>query len=183
MHKIQKVSYFCRIIFQILFVLLPVLLAIAWATSPLSQTWFGGLINWSYIPRPYMYEILHPLSVTEKWHGFAVSLLPLFVELYILYALIRLFKLYERGEIFSLQNVNYIRKIGYGVLVTQLIEPIYTGLMGVVLTMHNPHGHRFAAITLDQRNLASIFAGIIIILISWIMAEGCKLHEEQQLTI
>ncbi len=68
-------------------------------------------------------------------------------------------------------------------LISQLIEPFYQFVMGIVLTMHNPPHHRFAAITLDQTNIGILLTAFLIILISWIMAEGCNLREEQQLTI
>jgi hypothetical protein len=99
------------------------------------------------------------------------------------YSLIKLFRLYERGEIFSINNVNYIRNIGYALLATEFFEPIFQFLMGVVLTMHNPPGQLFFSITLGATNLGIILMSLFIILISWIMAEGCKLREEQQLTI
>ena len=105
------------------------------------------------------------------------------IELYILYSLIKLFGLYSKGEIFSVNNVRYIRNIGYALLFTQIVNPLYQVLMGAVLTLHNPPGHRFLSITLDQTNLGIILIALIVILISWIMAEGCKLREEQQLTI
>ena len=105
------------------------------------------------------------------------------IELYILYSLIKLFKLYEKAEIYSINSVRYIRNIGYALIITQLVNPIYEGLMGVALTWHNPTGHRFASISLDQTNIGIVLVALLVILISWIMAEGCKLREEQQLTI
>lgn len=183
MNKIQRISLFFRVIFQILFVALPVLLMIAWTTSPESLVLFSGLINLSFVPHSYVSQILHELTRTDRLFGFAVSAIPTAIELYILYSLIKLFNLYERGEIFTLNNVRYIRNIGYALLITQLINPIYESLMGIALTFHNPKGHRFFTITLDQTNMGIIFVAFIIILISWIMAEGCRLREEQQLTI
>lgn len=183
MNRIKHVSLFFRILFQILFIALPLLLVVAWVTSPKSFDMMGGVIHMSFIPRPYANSILHVLTNTDRLLGFCISAIPMIIELYILYSLIKLFRLYEKDEVFSINNVRYIRNIGYALLVTQIVNPIYEGLMGVALTWHNPPGHCFASVTLDQTNIGIIFAGLIIILISWIMAEGCKLREEQQLTI
>jgi len=183
MDRIKRVSLFFRAVFQILFIALPVILAIAWITSPESLVIMGGVINMSFIPRPYVNNILHILTPADRLLGFGISSIPMLIELYILYSLIKLFGLYSKGEIFSVNNVRHIRNIGYALLVTQVVNPLYEGLMGVALTWHNPHGHRFASVTLDQTNLGIIFVALIVILISWIMAEGCKLREEQQLTI
>lgn len=189
MEKIKRVSLFFRIIFQIIFILSPIILIIGWINAPNSLSLLGGAINLNIIPRTYLglgfhnTAILHELNASEKLLGFLVGSMPLLVELFILYSLIKLFKLYEQGEIFSLQNVRYIRNIGYGLLVGQIIHPIYEFLMGIVLTWRNPPGHRFASMTLDQTNIGILLTAVLVILISWIMAEGCKLREEQQLTI
>jgi len=181
--KIEYVSLFFRIIFQIIFLTLPVVIIIGWINIPESLHLFDGAINIRIIPEEYSSAIVHLLSVEERLLGFAVSLIPLSIDLLILYFLIKLFHLYEAGEVFSIQNVNYIRNIGYSLLLRQLLSPVYEFLMGFVLTSHNPAGLRFASITFDQTNFGILLTALLVILISWIMAEGCRLREEQQLTI
>ncbi|MDX1900383.1 MAG: DUF2975 domain-containing protein [Gammaproteobacteria bacterium] len=184
MNKIQRVSVFFRVAFQIAFVALPILLAIAWINAPKPFIAMQGLININFIPKMYEHSVLHVLSRAELFEGFLVSCLPALVQLYILYSLINLFKLYERGNIFSLRHVDYIRNIGYALFIGQLIiAPIHEALIGIVLTIHNPPHHRFFQISLDQSNIGVLLTGLLVILISWIVAEGCKIHEEQQLTI
>lgn len=183
MDKIKRISLFFRVLFQVVFVALPIFLIIAWIKFSGTLVIIGGTINLNYIPAAYTNSILHALSGSEKLLALCLSSIPMLIQLYILYSLINLFKLYEKGEIFSINNVRYIRNIGYAVLITQIIDPIYQGAMGFVLTRYNPPGHRFAAITLDQTNIGVVLIALMVILISWIMAEGCKLREEQQLTI
>lgn len=181
MNKIKNVSLFFRIVFQILFVASPIVLMIGWIQAPQPLRLFDSLIRMNFIPNDY--PVMHTLSVTERLLGFLVNMLPTAVELFILYSLIQLFKMYGKGEIFSLNNVRYIRNIGYALIVGQLINPIYQCLMGVVITIHNPHGYRYCSITVDQTNIGLLLMAVIVILVSWIMAEGCKLREEQQLTV
>jgi hypothetical protein len=185
MNRIKKVSLFFRLVFQIIFVTLPVLLIISWVYAPDELMLLAGIIRINAIPAVYSVPqtIQHTLSVGEKSLGCLVSVIPLMLVMFIFYSLIKLFKLYEKGEIFSIQHVRYIRNIGYTLLAGQLIEPFYQFAMGLVLTWHNPPHHRFASITLDQTNFGILLTAFLVILISWIMAEGCKLHEEQQLTI
>ncbi len=188
MNKIKQVSLFFRVIFQILFITFPLVLIFGWATNPDSVVLMHGMINMNFIPAAYransaMGGIMHPLSGSEKLLGFGISCIPLAINLFIIYSLIKLFKLYEKGEIFSIENVRRIRNVGWGLLVGQIVGPISDGFLGVALTWHNPPHHRYASITLDQTNLGVLFIALMVILISWIMAEGCKLREEQQLTI
>lgn len=183
MSKIIHISIFFRIFFQILFLALPLFLILAWLHSTGSLKIIGGLINLNYIPAAYSNHILHSLSSSEKYLALGLNIIPLMGQLYILFALINLFKRYEKGEIFSIQNVHYIRNLGYALFILQIIDLLYQGAMGFILTSANPEGHRFAAITLEQSQLGRMFIALIIILISWIMAEASKLSEEQQLTI
>jgi hypothetical protein len=183
MNRIQRVSLFFRIIFQLIFVALPILVIIAWTQAPDQVVLFSHVFTLDAVPKAYQQAILHPLSASEKMTGFLLNCVPLVIELFILYSMIKLFRLYEQNEIFSLSNVRHIRNIGFSLLAYEILDPFYQFFMGIILTMNNPHGHRFAAITLDQTNVGIILTALMVILISWIMAEGCKLREETLHTI
>lgn len=181
MQKIQKVSLLFRILFQVLFVLFPMITVLLWfyAPTPLGSPQMGIMLR----AFSENINILHPLSLTTKFLGFIVSLIPLIISEFILYFLIKLFMLYEKGQIFALKNVYYINKIGCTLLIGQVLNPIYEALISGVLTWHNPPGHRFMTISLSGTNLGILLVGFLVILISWIMAEGYKLREEQKYTI
>src|SRR3990167_8519691 len=84
--------------------------------------------------------------------------------------LFQLFGLYKQAEIFSLKNVNYIKKIGYTLLIGQLLDPFYQALMTVNLTWSiHP---KILAIGFSGTNIGIILMALLVILISWIMAEG-----------
>lgn len=189
MNNIKRVSLIFRVIFQIVFVVHPILFVAYWINAPQSLNMFGGMVVFDFIPRAYTATashasaVLHQLSMLEKFSAFAASTVPLLIELFIYYSLIQLFRLYEQGKIFAQENVMILRRIGLVLVARQLLNPIYEAIMGLILTWHNPPGHRFAAVTFDQTNFAMLLTALLVLLISWIMMEGCKLREEQQLTI
>lgn len=183
MNKIKRTSLLFRVLFQILFVALPLFLIMAWVMSAGTFKLNSGLIILNYVPTAYSSSILHPLNMLEKCLALGASFVPMVVQLLILFSLIRLFKLYEQGVFFSMNNVRYFRNIGYALIATQIVDPLYQGLMGLILTWRNPPGHRFFSISLDQANIGVLLVALMVILISWIMLEGCKINEEQQLTI
>lgn len=195
MNKIKRTSLFFRVLFQSILILLPLLLIISWVISEgtfqinlgiQSDNLFeivARVINLNYLPEAYSGKILHPLNAYEKLLSLGAGCLPLIVNLYILCALIRLFKLYERGIIFSMNNVRYIRNIGFALIATQITNALYQVLMGFIVTWNNPPGQRFTSITMDQTNGGIILVALMVILISRIMLEGCKIREEQQLTV
>jgi hypothetical protein len=181
MNKIKHVSFFFRIFFQTVFIITPIALIITWIKIPEPLLLLNG-IKISMIQTDE-YPILHILTLNTRFLGFLLSLIPTSVELVILYFLIRLFRLYESGIVFTMANVLYIRNIAYALLIGQLIHPIYEGLMGLILTWGNPPGHRFASVSFSEANIGIILMAFFVILISWIMAEGSQLAEEQKLTI
>lgn len=181
MNKIKRISYWFRLLFQLLFVALPIISIVFWinAPNPLGFPAAGFSIN----DIPKSITILHPLSNATKLYGFLINLIPLGCTELILFFLINLFRFFEQAEIFSVKNVQLIRNIGYTILLSQLLNPLYWALISVALTWHNPHGQRVMAITFDDTNIFRILTALLVILISWIIAEGYKLREEQQFTI
>ena len=183
MHNIQRISTIFRWLFQMILIILPVLLILFWmgVTHPIPIDGIRHAISINYIPSGL--KILHPLSIQTRLLGFTIGLIPLVVKLLILYFLIKLFRLYEQAEIFSIKNVTYIKRIGIAMLIGQILNPIYQALLSVALTWQNPPGHRMIQIGLSQTNIGIVITAFLIILISWIMAEASKLREEQKYTV
>ena len=184
MNKIKQVSLFFRIIFQFTLIVMPIFLMIAWINAPHQIQFLAGIFTIDNVPQNY--PILAPLPLSAKIIGFFISLIPTGVKMFVLYFLIKLFRLYERGEIFLINNVQYIRNTGYTLFIGQLLNPIYQALISADLTWVNhtvQKGMRMMIVSFDNTNINMLLTSLLIILISWIMAEGCKLRDEQQLTI
>ena len=77
-----------------------------------------------------------------------------------------LFGLYRRGILFSARNVLYIRFQGYYLILNFVVDYLMQGAL-----------HDMALDT------TSLFTGFLIIFIAWIMDEGRKIQEEQELTV
>lgn len=179
MNKIQRVSFFLRVIFQIALVLWPIMVIMYWSFSQYLIPNFIHII--SLIPAGL--EILHPITATDVFWGIVISVLPSAVIMTILYFLIKLFKLYEQGKIFTMLNVKYLKNIGVTMLIGQIVGLIYDGLISFALTFHNPPGHWVASVTFSNYDVYNILTAVMVIVISWIMEEGCKLQEENQYTV
>lgn len=177
MNKIKIVSRLFRILFQITFVMLPACLILYWLGAPAPLSILGHSLNIDLIPHemPGFPMILH-LSRQTRLLGFLVSLIPAVMLLMVFYFLIKLFRLYEKNEIFSLNNIYYLRVVATTVVIGELIFlPIYQGLLSLVLTWHyRPH---FVIITV---NFSILLLSLLLVLISWIMTEGYQLQEEQK---
>jgi len=178
MNKIKCVSLFFRVFFQIAFLCLAGAQMLGWVfTTNMNSGFF------SVIPPMYQGHVFSPLTINTRIAGFFVSLLPLIFQLLVLYSLIKLFQLYEELKFFTLDNVRYIRNAGYALLLHQITLPLSYFVMGFVLTSINPPGLHYAMIELTDKNFMGILTALIIILISWIMAEGCKMQIEHEFII
>jgi len=177
MNKIKYVSLFFRVFFQVMFICLIAAQVIGWMLAPIQ----GGFFN--VIPDAYQALVLHVLDVNTKLAAFCVSSVLLVIKLAVIYSLIKLFRLYERHEFFSADNVLYIRNAGYGLLLLEIVRPVIDFTLGFILTAGNPPGFRIATMTFNDANIGVILIALMIILNSWIMSEGCKLNEDQKLII
>jgi len=87
--------------------------------------------------------------------------------------LYRLFKLYERGMIFTPANVRCIKWLGGWVLAAWVLSNVVEVFKLIT----------YDSADVDFRIGATFFAGILVLLMSWIMEEGGKIQQEQALTI
>ena|ERR1700690_1813948 len=163
----------------------------------------GLLIFTLYFPiRTYIFQILSP---SFKRGGFSLpDVLTIIFQavLWVWYwKLFRLFSLYEQGFIFSAQTIRCIKTlgvlcaVGWALMtllqflphplpssqITQAHPPEATVIKGVMVS-----SYRLGFFSFDFGtgiNFGLLFAGIVIVLIAWIMDEGRKIQEEQELTV
>jgi hypothetical protein len=99
-----------------------------------------------------------------------------------LLTLIKLFKLYEKGKIFTRDNVRCFRRLGYILIIWTFTSVLYDVVISGILT-HAPIKPLLFGMSLRSADFTTLIIGGIILVISWVMNEGCKLEEEQALTI
>jgi hypothetical protein len=126
----------------------------------------------------------HHFSLPAKFIGLTGSIVQNAIFAVGIYYLIQLFKLYEKGSLFTRQHVHYFKNIGivlavYSTLGMMLSDAIFT----IAATFDSGPGHRILAIGFGTTNIEVLVIAGLIILTSWIMAEGFKLKQEQELTI
>jgi Protein of unknown function (DUF2975) len=160
----------------------------------------GLLIFTLFFPiRTYIFQILSP---SFKRGGFSLPDVLTTISQIILWVwywkLFQLFNLYERGLIFSAQTIRCIKILGIlcaigWVLMTllqllphplPLSEITHAPPPGVTVTSRHTYREGFFSFDFGTGiNFGLLFAGTVIVLIAWIMDEGRKIQEEQELTV
>ena len=156
------------------------------------RTFFCRIFSTGGFSLPEIHQI-HPFG------GYYIILTFFQIILLVWYwKLFRLFSLYEHGLIFSAQTVRYIKTLGIlcavGWVLMTLLQILPHPLPPSPITQTSPPGvavvvrysYRMGFFSFDFGtgiNFGLLFAGIVIVLIAWIMDEGRKIQEEQELTV
>ncbi|MCX7338741.1 MAG: DUF2975 domain-containing protein [Alphaproteobacteria bacterium] len=188
MKQIEKVSSYLLTILTILVIILPLYIILQWLfidTGTMKHLMAEGiLMNPINAPEGIVNLSTVNWTLFSKGAGFAshaIGSLPFFLSLFVLRSI---FQNYQKGEIFNTINATHYKKLGWLCFLDALIaQPLADTLMILAVTFSNPPGHRYVAISYGTPNLEALFFGLILIVISWVMLEGSKLHDDQKFTI
>ncbi|MBI5523667.1 MAG: DUF2975 domain-containing protein [Desulfarculus sp.] len=173
MEKIKRASRRLGLVFRWAIPLTPGLVALFW--------YLVGQNN--LIERQLPVSLDPGLPPLAKVGGFAVSMLPGAVLMYILYQLGKLFRLYEQGSFFTRANVAIFHRLGWSTVAWVAGDFLHTVGLGIVLTLHRPAGQRLLVVNFTSEQALGVLAGLVLLTISWVMDEARKIEEEQALII
>lgn len=182
MNRIMRLSKILQTCFWIWFALMPLIEVLYWSMDGLR--FLEPIYNFN--PIPIANEAVKPLaemSFSTKMMGMAVSFIPVLIDMFAIYSLIRLFKLFSANEFFTSKTVFWIRRSSLFLLANQLIHPIYIAILSLVLTIQNPPGQRMISVGIGNEQFTLIIVALTILLVSWIMDEGRKINEDLQGTV
>jgi hypothetical protein len=191
MDRIQKVSSYLVMIFNVLLISVPLVIVIQWAfiEAKITDTsaainFFGLLERMIQTPEGYINLSSVHWTLLSKILGFSSDILGLLPFILSLFVLKSIFRNYQQGEIFSTINALHYKKLGWLFFLDALIiTSLSNTLMVLAVTLTNLPGHRYINIQFGTPNLKSLFFGILLIVISWVMLEASKLQDEQKFTI
>ena len=169
--RIQKVSRILERLCTAAVILIPLVLAILWATY---EYWAPTHPEITRIP-----EAPETLTLTTRLLAFLVAMLQAGIAMFAVWRLRALFGLYADGKIFTPENTRCLRHFATAVLVFALAKPVTGALLSVVLTINNASGHRQLAISFGSSELTTLFIGCVFLVIAWIMDEARELAEDQ----
>ena len=183
MNKIKVTSFYVARLLDFLMIALPVYIILRWIFID------------AVLLFPYEASVIHthrgminmdqvawtPLSRFIASCAQLVAIAPI---LGIVYYLSKVFHRYALGEIFTMNNAQYYYRIGILLFLDALLaQPISGGLWVAAATLSNPVGQRYIDISIGTPNVMAVLMGLLVIFISWVMIEGSKIQDEQQLII
>ena len=173
--RIQRASRRLRYLLFAIACALPVINALVW--------WFINRFPEVMYRKMLPYYVSLPLPASARLMGFLVAMIPTGVAILGAYYLMRLFTLYEQGQIFNLANVRCFRSLSRVLIWWFAAGIVHRSLLSLALTLHNPPGQRMISVDLGSADLTALLLGGILAVIAWVMEEGRKLQEDQDLTV
>ena len=134
--RIRRASRRLRRLLLIVACTIPAINAMVWVyINHFPQTIYSHML-------PFFVSI--PLPASARLMGFLVTMMPAAVAISGAYYLMRLFHLYEQGQIFRPSNVQCFKKLSRVLIWWFAVGIIHRSLLSVALTLHNPPGYRIA---------------------------------------
>jgi len=183
MNKIKVVSFYVARLLNFIILALPVYIIFRWIFTDAT---FILPYEASSIHTPSEMINLDQVAWTplSRLIASCAQLIEIAPFLGILYFLSKVFHCYELGEIFTTNNARCYYQIGKLLFFDALLaQPISGGLWVAAATLSNPVGHRYISISIGTPNVMALLMGLLVVFISWVMIEGSKIQDEQQLII
>ena len=175
MDRIRRASRRLRRLLLIVACTIPVINAMVWVyINHFPQIIYSHML-------PFFVSI--PLPASARFMGFLVTMMPAAVAISGAYYLMRLFRLYEQGQIFRPPNVLCFKKLSRVLIWWFAVGILHKSLLSVALTLHNPPGQRIITLGIGSPDLTALLLGGILAVIAWVMEEGRKLQEDQDFTV
>lgn len=180
MQRIKTISTYMCAFLTVLLTALPIFAVTRWLLldwTPFKKLALNGVF-FKPIETPEGFVNITSVLLTglAKSIGIFTSLiycLPIWLGFFILRAV---FINYQQGQIFVFENAKSYQKLGWLFFLSALLIQPLCGLgMTLAATLSNPPGHRYITLSFGAPNLETIFCGIILIIISWVMIEGHRL--------
>lgn len=174
MNKIKVVSFYVARLIDFMIIALPVYIILRWIFTDAA------------LLLPYEIMTLDQITWTPLSQMIASSaqLIEIAPFLGILYFLSQVFHRYEIGQIFTIINAQCYYRIGTLLFFDALLaQPISGCLWVLAVTLSNPVGKRCMSFTIGTPNIMALLMGLLVVFISWVMIEGSKIQDEQQLII
>jgi hypothetical protein len=180
--RIRNISRLLRFACLAGIILAPLFIAVYWVNNGAGILLLPK-INWYLQFASVPFISIEDLPPFLKWTGFLVDLIPCSFLLAYLFILMKLFKLYEKLEFFSKNNIRYIRGIAIVLFISQLVHPFYTALHTYILTLANPLAERAVLIAYGPQEIKTLFLACVVFLAALVMEQGKYLQEEYSSTI
>jgi hypothetical protein len=135
-------------------------------------------------------------QMTASWQSIAQSLetegfnsliilssIQLIPYLLIYFFLFKLFTLYQQGKVFTLANSHCFKNIARTLFAWIALNLFYPIVVTLFIRLTGLSSELAIYMSISSREFIYLLSGLIIYVMSWVMADACNLKKEQELVI
>jgi hypothetical protein len=178
--RLNRIKIICRTLKVMLWLYLACMVVFMPGFLRFAATLQEGHWTWTVFGRTYA-------SFTEvPWLDKSVALVCVAMMLAAIFTGYRLLGLYERGVIFAAENVRLLRRIGALALSYGLLAVLGGNLIEGARILVGTSGISARLLLFDSVGILIspwVIGGVCLLALSYIMDEGRKIQEEQELTV
>lgn len=144
--------------------------------------WFAAtMFNVDWFNSSFPIEVTLPLSTTRSLLGYFPSMISTMLTVALLWQLIVLFRLYDKGIIFERKNTECFKRLSYLLIATPFVELLKDVLLSLVLSYHDTNWN--VSLEVDDNDVTMMVIGFVVRVIAVVMERAAELKEENELTI
>jgi len=131
----------------------------------------------------YPARFLIDLTIWDRAGGLAIGLLAYSVTFWGLINLARLFQRFSRGETLDRRAAKHLQRFALAVLLFPLVRMVSSTLTIPWLSRDAPPGQGMLSISLSSDGIAFIVVGLLLVTLSWVLAQAADVAEDQKLIV
>lgn len=194
MDKLYSVSWRMRCLFLVLAVLVPPIRMVGWAyyepSLPQTMLVFGPGVRfhlnglWALMVTGQRLDDVHGMLTAGQHFALVLTAgLPAGVSSYAFVLLAQLFGFYARAQVFTIDTVHIIRRLGWALVTMALVAPLYSFASTAIASWTAALGVSRAEVGFEAGDLTTLIGGVIVLVMAWVMNEARRLQDEVNLTI
>ncbi|MBL4682838.1 MAG: DUF2975 domain-containing protein [Pseudomonadales bacterium] len=176
--KIAFLSRTLSILASLFVVLIPVTVSVLWIFGS-EETLLSGLPQYWFVPNGILFQP-GTLSESTRIISAGISLVANLPLLLALWQLRGLLELYRNLELFREEAAPRMKKFAAYIVGFALLQPIAGGFLSIVTSINNAEGHRVLSISIADTDIATIFLGLTMIVIAYVLEDAHRLSEDNK---
>jgi hypothetical protein len=149
-------------------------IVLAWVW--LTPSWVEALV----VPHLALKGVPIALDVSTRLCGFAASMVPMVVLLYLLHQAYALFDAFRVGNVFTVDASQRLRRIGTCIVVLAILRPLTATALGLILTWGNAPGQRVLALSFSIDDYMIAALGGLVLAIGQVMTEAARIADDNR---
>lgn len=176
--RIANISRILSILASLFIVIIPTTVLAIWLLGS-EETLLSELPHYWFVPAGIRFQI-GTLDESTRLLSAGISLaanLPLILALW---QLRKLLELYRRLDVFQSEAAPRMKKFAMYIVGFAILQPFAGAALSFVTSMNNPPGHHVVSVSIADTEVATIFVGVTMIVIAYVLEEAHRLAEDNK---